>query len=193
MKKKVRIALFASGSGTNAENISRYFADDPLIEVACIICNKEGAGVFERAKNLDIPALLVPKNVLDNSEAMLELLKKWEIDRIVLAGFLLKIPDYLIQYYENAILNIHPALLPRYGGKGMYGDRVHKAVLQAGDLESGITIHNVNEHYDEGKIIAQYSCPVFKTDTVETLAHRIHQLEYEYYPLVIKNWIETNS
>jgi phosphoribosylglycinamide formyltransferase-1 len=193
MKKKVRIALFASGSGTNAENITRYFADDPLIEVACIICNKEGAGVFERAQNLDIPAILIPKKVLEDEKAMLDLLKKWEIDRIVLAGFLLKIPKYLTRAYKNSIVNIHPALLPRYGGKGMYGDHVHKALLQAGDLESGITIHLVNEHYDDGKIIAQYQCPVFKTDTLETLAHRIHQLEYEYYPLVIKNWIETHS
>jgi phosphoribosylglycinamide formyltransferase-1 len=193
MKKKVRIALFASGSGTNAENITKYFANDPLIEVACIICNKEGAGVFERAKKLNIPSILVPKKVLEDKIAMLDLLKKWEIDRIVLAGFLLKIPKYLTREYKNAIVNIHPALLPRYGGKGMYGDHVHKAVIQAGDLESGITIHEVNEHYDEGKIIAQYQCPVFKTDTVETLAHRIHQLEYEYFPLVIKNWIETHS
>ena len=193
MKKKVRIALFASGSGTNAENITKYFANDPLIEVACIICNKEGAGVIERAKNLDIPAIVISKNVLEDESAMLNLLKNWEIDRIVLAGFLLKIPEYLTRAYKNAIVNIHPALLPKYGGKGMYGDHVHKAVLQAGDLESGITIHEVNEHYDEGKIIAQYQCPVFKTDTVETLAHRIHQLEYEYFPLVIKNWIEIHS
>lgn len=193
MKKKVRIALFASGSGTNAENITRYFADDPMIEVACIICNKEEAGVYERAKKLNIPVLWVPKKVLEDREGMLGLLEKWEIDRIVLAGFLLKIPRFLTRAYKNAIINIHPALLPRHGGKGMYGDNVHKAVLQAGELESGITIHDVNENYDEGKIIAQYQCPVFKTDTVETLAHRIHQLEYEYYPLVIKNWIETHS
>lgn len=193
MNKMSRMAIFASGSGTNAENITRYFASDPWIDVALFVCNKEDAGVYQRAKNLSIPIEFVSKASLEKEEFLIPLLEKHRITHLVLAGFLLKIPEYLIGKFAGRIVNIHPALLPKYGGKGMYGDRVHQAVIQNGDSESGITIHHVNKNYDEGAIIAQYSCPVYETDTFETLASRIHQLEYEFYPLVIKQWIENEA
>ena len=162
------IAILASGSGTNAQRISEYFANHPSIRVKLILSNKPDAYVLIRAQ---LP----------------ELLKKNHISFIVLAGFLWLIPKNLLEIYPGRILNIHPALLPKYGGKGMYGERVHEAVIRAGDQESGISIHFVNEMYDAGDIIFQARCPVLPDDTPASLAGRIHELEYEYYPKVIED------
>ena len=181
------IAIFASGSGTNAENIARYFESHSHIHVKLILSNKPDAYVLERAKKLNISTLTFTKKELYQRDKILSVLEDNKIDLIVLAGFLLLIPTYLIEAYQGKIINIHPALLPNYGGKGMYGDRVHRAVLDNQEQESGITIHYVNEHYDEGNIIFQKKCPVYSDDTPDSLAERIHQLEHEYYPRVIEN------
>ncbi|MEG1585337.1 MAG: phosphoribosylglycinamide formyltransferase [Bacteroidales bacterium] len=182
---KKRIAIFASGSGSNAENISEYFAHNEKIEVSLIISNKADAYVLERAKKLGIPTAVFTGKQMQDAESVLSLLKKQTIDFIVLAGYLLKIPDYLIESYPQAIVNIHPALLPDFGGKGMYGDNVHKAVVEAGKTESGITIHFVNENYDEGTTIFQATCPVLPTDTFEDVAKKVHALEYAHFPKII--------
>ena len=184
------IAIFASGSGTNAENIARYFESHPRIHVNLILSNKPEAYVIKQAKNLNIPTVTFNQKELSQKEKILPVLEDNKIDLIVLAGFLLLIPKYLIESYPNSIINIHPALLPNYGGKGMYGDRVHKAVLDNEEQESGITIHYVNEHYDEGNIIFQKKCPVYSEDTPETLAKRIHKLEHEYYPRIIEKLLQ---
>ncbi|MFW5805647.1 MAG: phosphoribosylglycinamide formyltransferase [Bacteroidales bacterium] len=184
------IAIFASGSGTNAENIVLHFADNQMAKVVLIVCNKQYAGVLKRAEKLNIDHLFVDKKNLNDCDFLPQLLKKYDIDLVVLAGFLALIPSQLVSAYTNRIINIHPALLPKYGGKGMYGDNVHKAVLQNKDTESGISIHYVNEKYDEGNIILQARCPVYQNDSVETLAERIHKLEYRYYPQCIEQLIE---
>ena len=180
-----KIAIFASGSGSNAENIANYFKDNPVAEVVLIFTNKADAYVLERAKKLAVESVVFSSEQLKSGE-LVDLLKDKGIDFIVLAGFLLKIPENLIAAFPNKIINIHPALLPKYGGKGMYGDAVHKAVVANKDKESGITIHYVNEHYDEGAIIFQAKCTVIETDTYEDVAHKIHQLEYEHFPKVIE-------
>jgi phosphoribosylglycinamide formyltransferase-1 len=180
-----KIAIFASGTGTNAENIARYFSDYENIQVEIILSNKKNAKVLEKAKKLNIEADFFTKEELKNDEITKLLLEK-DIDLIVLAGFLWLIPKNLIQAFPDRIINIHPALLPKYGGKGMYGDRVHKEVIKNGEKESGITIHYVNERYDEGSIIFQAKCDVYETDNVDDLAQRVHKLEYQYYPAVIK-------
>ena len=182
----IKIAVFASGNGSNAENIIRYFKDNEEIRVALIISNKANAYVHTRAKNWGVPSYTFSKDEFEKGDPILEKLREYQIDFIVLAGFLLKIPDSILKAYPQRIINIHPALLPKYGGKGMYGDHVHKAVLQAGEKESGISIHYVNERYDEGDIIFQARCPVLPSDTCEELAQRVHRLEYEYYPQVIE-------
>jgi phosphoribosylglycinamide formyltransferase-1 len=182
----IKIAVFASGNGSNAENIIRYFKDNEEIRVALIISNKANAYVHTRAKNWGVPSYTFSKDEFEKGDPILEKLREYQIDFIVLAGFLLKISDPILKAYPQRIINIHPALLPKYGGKGMYGDHVHKAVLQAGEKESGISIHYVNERYDEGDIIFQARCPVLPSDTPEELAQRIHKLEYEYYPQVIE-------
>ena len=179
------IAIFASGEGTNAERIIRYFTDHPTVNVSLVITNKAEAGVIRRAKNLQIPVEFLPASAFKEGKAT-DLLRQYEIDFIVLAGFLLRIPDDMLQAYLNRIVNIHPSLLPKFGGKGMYGSRVHEAVLASGEKESGITIHYINEHYDEGAIILQTQCPVLSDDTPDSLATRVHQLEYEHYPVVIE-------
>ncbi len=184
------IAIFASGSGTNAENIALHFADTPLARLALVISNKKNAGVLKRAEKLKIDHIFVDKKNLNNSDFLLQELKKYNIDIVVLAGFLALIPPKIVRTYKNRLINIHPALLPKYGGKGMYGDNVHKAVLQNKDTESGISIHYVNEKYDEGNIILQARCPVYQNDSVESLAERIHKLEYRYYPQCIEQLIE---
>lgn len=184
-----RIVIFASGSGSNAENIVNYFKDNEDIEIALIISNKKEAYVHERAKKLGVESLTFPKSDFETSQKVLQYLTDKKIDFIVLAGFLLKVPDYLIKAYPNRIVNIHPALLPKYGGKGMYGDNVHKAVVEAGDKESGITIHYVNENYDEGTIIFQATCPVSTEDTYEDVAKKVHILEYTHFPVVIEEII----
>lgn len=180
------IAIFASGSGSNAENIADYFKGNANFRVALILSNKLDAYVHERAKSLCIPSFTFLKAEFDEGSEILEILREYEIDFIVLAGFLLKVSQYIIDAYPNRIVNIHPALLPKHGGKGMYGDRVHQAVLDAGETESGITIHYINEHYDEGSIIFQATCNVEPGDSAEMLASRVHALEYAHFPRVIE-------
>ena len=182
---KKHIAIFASGSGSNAENIVRYFLHSPKAEVSLLICNKADAYVLERIKKYKIESRIITRDDFQNSGSVLSALKNKQIGFIVLAGFLLQIPPYLIEAYPKSIINIHPALLPRFGGKGMYGNKVHQAVIDAGETETGITIHYINENYDEGEYISQYTCPVFPDDTPETVASRVHELEYRYYPQII--------
>jgi len=182
----IKIALFASGSGSNAENIILFFSENPHFEFPIIISNKPDAYVHERAKKLKIPSFTFSRDDFSTGETILAYLKKLNIDCIVLAGFLLKIPQSLIEAYPNKIINIHPALLPRFGGKGMYGSRVHEAVAEAGVSESGITVHYVNNNYDEGNIIFQAKCPVIPTDTPDMIADKVHALEYEHFPKVIE-------
>lgn len=184
MSKK--IAIFASGSGSNAENIIRYFQNSDLFSFPLIVSNNSKAYVHERAKKLHVKSITFPKEDFETGEKILELLKENEIDFIVLAGFLLKVPELIIDSFPEKIINIHPALLPKYGGKGMYGDRVHKAVRESGDTETGITIHFVNRNYDDGTIIFQKKCVIEPTDTYEDIANNVHELEYEYFPKVIE-------
>jgi len=186
---KINIALFASGSGSNAENIVRYFQKKENVNVALVLSNKNDAFVLKRAKKLHIPSVTFTKKEMEETDKILQILEKNKINFIVLAGFLLKIPAYLIAAYPNRIINIHPALLPKYGGKGMYGHFVHEAVVAAKEKESGITIHFVNEHYDEGAIIFQAKCPILPTDTPDDVAGKVHELEYEYFPKVIEEAI----
>lgn len=185
----IKIAIFGSGSGTNAENIMQYFNGNLSIEVALVLSNKADAYILERARLHHIPSAVFTKTDFNNTVELLSLLKEYEVDFIVLAGFLLQIPVDLIHAYPNKIINIHPALLPKYGGKGMYGDRVHEAVIASGDKFSGITIHYIDEHYDSGSIIFQAKCDVLTTDTPNDLATRIHALEYKYFPKVIEDTI----
>ena len=183
-----KIVIFASGSGTNAENLIRYFDRHTDVVFPAIVSNKASAYVHERAKQLGVPSYTFDKEGFENG-TVLELLRQEKIDFIILAGFLLKIPDTLLQAYPNRIVNIHPALLPKFGGKGMYGMRVHEAVVAAGEKESGITIHYVNENYDEGEIIFQATCEVLPTDSAEEVAEKVHELEYEYFPQVVEGII----
>ena len=173
-----KIAILASGEGTNAERIIRYFLEKRTAEVALVIVNKAQAGVLKRAERLSVPSLILTAQEFADGK-VLETLHQYHIDFIVLAGFLLKVPDAILHDYPNKIVNIHPALLPKFGGKGMYGSRVHQAVIAS-------TIHYINEQYDEGNTIFQATCPVLPTDTPDTLATRVHQLEYEYFPRVIE-------
>lgn len=181
-----RIAIFASGSGSNAENIANYFTSNPNINVSLILTNNSNAFVLERAKKLGIKSLVFDKTNFSKNDDILHFLDINDIDLIVLAGFLLKIPKKLIKSFPNKIINIHPALLPKYGGKGMYGDKVHESVIAAKETESGITIHYVNEDYDEGKIIFQAKCTINPSDSPTDLANKIHELEYEHFPKVIE-------
>lgn len=189
MNKSVKIAILASGSGSNAENINDYLLNNYNTKVDCIICNKKTAFVFERAKKMGVESFHFDKKAFQSAHEILSLLQERKIDFIILAGFLLKIPEVLIQHYENKIINIHPALLPNYGGKGMYGMNVHNAVIENKEKESGITIHLVNEEYDKGKILFQATTPIQPTDTAEDLAKNIHKLEYEHFPKVIVDYI----
>jgi phosphoribosylglycinamide formyltransferase-1 len=179
-----RIAIFASGSGSNAQNIIEYFADNKSIIVDSIWTNNPEAYVLERAKKYDISSYIFNREEFKNSDNVVEKLKKRNINLIVLAGFLWLIPANLIQNFR--IINIHPALLPKYGGKGMYGMNVHQAVVENKETESGISIHFVNEKYDEGEIIFQAICPVLPSDSPDSVAEKVHQLEYKYFPVVIE-------
>lgn len=183
---KKNIAIFASGSGTNAENIIRYFEENDLIGVSLVLSNRSDAYVLERANRLQVPSEVFLKEDWVSGERILALLREYRIDFIVLAGFLLRVPELILHAYPNKIINIHPALLPKYGGKGMYGDRVHEAVVAAGDRESGITIHYINEHYDEGDTIFQAKCVVLPEDNYKDVAEKVHSLEYKHYPLLIE-------
>jgi phosphoribosylglycinamide formyltransferase-1 len=185
----MNIAIFASGSGSNAENIIQYFSGKNNVHFPIILSNKENAGIHERAKRLGVPTCCFTSKELNETDKVLNLLKQYQIDFIVLAGFLLKIPANLLNHYPNKIINIHPALLPKYGGKGMYGSHVHEAVIAAKEKESGITIHYINELYDDGQLIFQAKCDVLPTDTPETLAIKIHRLEHKNFPLVIEKLI----
>ncbi|MBN1925681.1 MAG: phosphoribosylglycinamide formyltransferase [Prolixibacteraceae bacterium] len=178
-----KIAIFASGSGTNAENIARYFEGNENLNIECIFSNKADAYVLERAKKINIPTYVFSREEFYNSNIIVDRLKDLGIDLIVLAGFLWLIPENLIKNFT--IINIHPALLPKYGGKGMYGARVHQAVVDNREKESGITIHYVNEKYDEGQIIFQAKCPVDENDSPDDVARKVHKLEYKYFPEVI--------
>lgn len=181
----INIAIFASGSGSNAENITNYFKERKDVSIKLIISNKKDAYVHQRAEKMGIESVTFSKNSFENTDEVLNCLAKYEINFIVLAGFLLKVPQNIIEAYPQKIVNIHPALLPKFGGKGMYGDNVHKAVVAAGELESGITIHYINENYDEGNVIYQAKCDVLPTDTYEDVAEKVHQLEYLHFPEII--------
>jgi len=189
MKKVCRIAIFASGSGTNAENIVQYFKKQNDFEVSMILTNNKKAFVLERAKKLRIQSYVFSKEAFYKTTNIIDVLAKKRINFIVLAGFLWLIPEYLLEKYGRRILNIHPALLPEYGGKGMYGDYVHRAVINNEETESGITIHYVNENYDEGQVVFQQKVKVEKNDSADSLAVKIHQLEYKYYPVIIEQEI----
>ena len=184
-----KIAIFASGSGSNAENIIQYFAQKPQFCVKSVFCNVPDAYVLERAKKYRIPTFVFNREEFRNPDKVFRQLQEQEIDFIVLAGFLWLMPSFITAAWPNKIVNIHPALLPAYGGKGMYGHHVHEAVIAAGEKESGITIHYVNDHYDQGAIIFQAKCPVLPTDTPDDLAARIHELEYRYFPEIIEKTI----
>ena len=187
----LKIALFASGSGSNAENIVHYFSHNSNFIFPLIISNKPDAFVHSRAKQLEIPSFTFSREDFSEGDKILALLKLYNIDCIVLAGFLLKIPQTLILAFPQKIINIHPALLPKYGGKGMYGMRVHEAVAEAAETESGITIHYVNSNYDEGNIIFQATCQVLPSDSPDMIAEKVHKLEYEHFPKVIEElWKE---
>jgi phosphoribosylglycinamide formyltransferase 1 len=182
----MNIAIFASGAGSNARRIIEYFKDSKMVKIALIVCNKPGAGVLNIAEEHSIPTLLIEKEQFFRGNAYVDELRNHHIDFIVLAGFLWKVPSALIKAFQEKIINIHPALLPQYGGKGMYGQFVHEAVIEAKDAESGITIHFVDEQYDHGSTIFQVTCPVLPDDTAASLAQRIHELEHKHYPLVIE-------
>lgn len=190
------IAIFASGSGTNAENIVRYFEKTGSAKVALILCNNPKAGVVARAARLGIPCRVFSSQEFYETTAIIDLLKESatgeQIDLIVLAGFLWLVPAALIRAFPKKIINIHPALLPKYGGKGMYGMKVHEAVIQNKETGSGITIHFVNEHFDEGEIISQVHCTVEPGETPESLSKKIHHLEYTHFPIVIEEVLQGN-
>lgn len=192
-QSKTNIAIFASGSGTNAQNIIEYFKEHSSIRVSYVICNKPDAYVLKRAKNLKVPNMLISKEQLYSDPAkLINVLKYFNINWIVLAGFNMLIPASLLELFPNRIINIHPALLPKYGGKGMYGMNVHRAVKAAGETETGITIHWVDEEYDSGDILFQAKCEVTPSDSPEAIAEKVHQLEYDHYPKVIENTINSN-
>ena len=184
-----RIAIFASGNGTNAGNIIQYYRQTPDIKIECIICNNAKARVINVANEANIPYYLITKKDLYESDRVLELLKSSRIDLIVLAGFLLMIPEKILEAFPKKIINIHPALLPNHGGAGMYGMRVHDAVIAAKEKETGITIHYLNDQFDAGEIIFQQPIPVEENDTAETIAQKVHELEYTWYPKVIEELI----
>ena len=180
------VAIFVSGSGTNCENIIRYFQDSPLVHVALVLSNKSDAYALVRAKRLNVPTVVVPKAEFGKADEVLKLLDEHHIDFIVLAGFLLMIPDYLIQTYHRRMINLHPALLPKFGGKGMYGHHVHEAVKAAGETETGFTVHWVSSVCDGGEIIAQFRTPLLLSDSADDIAEKEHQLEMKHFPQVIE-------
>jgi formyltetrahydrofolate-dependent phosphoribosylglycinamide formyltransferase len=180
-----RIAIFASGAGSNAQQIIRYFKNASNVDIKLIVCNKPGAGVLTIAENAGIPSLLIEKDRFFKGDHYLPELQSHHIDLIVLAGFLWKVPEALIKAYPKKIVNIHPALLPKYGGKGMYGTYVHNSVISNKETQSGITIHYVDELYDHGAVIFQATCAVEENDTADSLARKIHALEHLHYPKII--------
>lgn len=188
--QKVHIAVFASGTGTNAENLFNYFKENPRIAVSVLVCNRKGAPVIQKAIDHNVAVQEINRDLWQDEGYMLNMLASYKIDLIVLAGFLWLVPQFLVKAFPDRIINIHPALLPKYGGKGMYGGFVHEAVRSSGDLETGITIHLVDENYDEGKTLFQAVCPVTPHDTPDDIAKRVHELEYEHFPRVIESEAE---
>lgn len=184
------VAIFASGSGTNAENIARYFSKSETVKVAVVLSNNKNVGVHDRVNKLGIPSFVFSRDEFVEGTPVLAKLAEYQVDLIVLAGFMNKISDALLGTYPGKIINIHPALLPKHGGKGMYGMHVHEAVVAAGEKESGITIHYINENYDEGDIIFQATCEVLPADTAEEVATKVHALEYAHYPHVIEDLLK---
>ena len=187
--KKIRLAVFVSGGGTNLENIINYFSADEQVEVSIVVSNKADAYALQRAKNHDIPNAVISRQQFAEDEATVMAAVK-DCDFIILAGFLVKVPDYLIDAYPKRIINIHPALLPKYGGKGMYGHHIHEAVKAAGEKETGITIHFVNNELDAGEHIAQFKVALSDEDTADTIAAKIHELEQAHFPKVIESVIK---
>ena len=188
-----RIAIFASGSGTNTEKIVDYFKEKETIEVVLILSNNPVAGVIEIARKNKIPTLIIEKKTFYETNDIVRYLLKLNIDLIVLAGFLWMIPGNLIAAFENKMINIHSALLPKYGGKGMYGINVHKAVINSGEKKTGISIHHINENYDEGQIVFQATCEIEKDDTPETIAKKVQVLEHKYFPIIIEEILLKNE
>ena len=188
-----KVAVFASGKGSNADNICRYFKHHATIRVDCILSDRKAAGVFQVAADHQVPAFYLSKELLQQPQAILAILRSQQINFIVLAGYLKLMPLEIISVYKKRIINIHPALLPKYGGKGMFGMFVHEAVHNADEAETGITIHHVNEHYDKGDIIFQTKVKVEKTDTPHSIASKIHDLEIKYYPKVIEETVLANN
>jgi phosphoribosylglycinamide formyltransferase-1 len=184
-----KIVIFASGSGTNAENIIKYFAETKIGTVVAVFTNRQDAKVIERAKNYQVPVVVFSKDDLIESK-ILQKLNTFRPDLIVLAGFLLKFPQNIIESYPDRIINIHPALLPKYGGKGMYGMNIHRTIVENKEKETGITIHFVNENYDEGNVIFQKDIVLSGNETPDEVAHKIHELEQEYFPQVIERLLE---
>jgi phosphoribosylglycinamide formyltransferase 1 len=184
-----KIAIFASGSGTNAEKIIKYFSTKDIAKVVLVLSNRREAYVLKRAAALNVKSDFFDRDEFYTGSKVLEYLLGYKIDFIVLAGFLWLVPDNILEAFSGRIINIHPALLPKYGGKGMYGEKVHQSVIACRDEESGITIHYVNRNYDEGDIIFQAKCKVEPDDTAETLASKVHALEYEHFPVIIEELI----
>lgn len=193
MQKKYRLAIFASGSGTNAEEIMKFFKDHPAISVALLVSNTPDAYALERAKKFNVPSNVFNRKQFRETEEVVNWLKKNRVTHIILAGFLWLIPENLLKAYSGNIVNIHPALLPKYGGKGMYGMNVHEAVKASGDRQTGVTIHLVNDQYDDGEILAQKSVAVEPEDTAYDIAVKVHKLEYNFYPTVIEAWIKAQE
>lgn len=185
------VAIFVSGSGTNCENIIRYFKDSEQVKIRLVVSNKADAYALVRAQNQGVPTAVITKQDFNNREKMTSLLEKYDIQFIVLAGFLLIVPNFLIEAYDRRMINIHPALLPKYGGKGMYGHHVHEAVKAAGETETGMTVHYVSNVCDGGEIIAQFRTPLSPDDTPDDIAHKEHLLEMEHFPRVIEQIINS--
>ena len=190
---KKRIVIFASGSGTNAENIIKYFQRTQFAEVVRVLSNKKDAKVLDRAEKLGVNTVFFTKDELFSKDGVLKILMESKPDIIVLAGFLLKFPEIILNEFPNKVINIHPALLPKYGGKGMYGSFVHEAVVKNKEAETGITIHYVNENYDEGAIISQKKVTLSEKETPETVAEKIHKLEYKWFPRIIEEVLRKTS
>jgi phosphoribosylglycinamide formyltransferase-1 len=190
MKSDIRIAIFASGSGTNAEEIMKYFQHNSSVKVVLLLSNNPEAYALERARKFNVPSRVFNREQWKSTECVLEWLEEKKVTHIVLAGFLWLVPTILIKAFPGKIVNIHPALLPKHGGKGMYGMKVHEAVKTSGDTETGISIHVVNEHYDEGELLFQAKCPVVDSDTPATIAQKVHELEYKHFPSVIEQWLK---
>lgn len=188
---KKRICIFVSGNGTNCENIIRYFRTNDKADIAFVLSNRADAHALVRAKKLGVKTVVMTKEEINDDSTLLGLLQTEHIDFIVLAGFLLRIPDYLINKYDHRIINLHPALLPKFGGKGMYGRHVHEAIKKAGETETGMTVHWVTSEYDSGEIIAQYKTALSPEDTVDDIAAKEHLLEMKYFPAIIEQCLNT--